>query len=61
MYCFLLFISSIALETVFTTATGTARVTDFMPYSLHDNCVVRIVTGMSGQVEFDMDLVIRLR
>jgi GH15 family glucan-1,4-alpha-glucosidase len=50
---------TLILETVFTTALGTARVTDFMPYSLHDNCVVRIVTGVCGRVVFDMDLVIR--
>jgi GH15 family glucan-1,4-alpha-glucosidase len=50
---------TLILETVFSTALGTARVTDFMPASLHDNCVVRIVTGVRGRVEFDMDLVIR--
>lgn len=50
---------TLILETVFTTARGAARVTDFMPYSLQDNCVVRIVTGMRGQIGFDMDLVIR--
>jgi GH15 family glucan-1,4-alpha-glucosidase len=50
---------TLILETVFTTALGTAQVTDFMPYSLHDNCLVRIVTGVRGRAEFDMDLVMR--
>jgi len=50
---------TLILETLFTTAQGTARITDFMPYSLQDNCVVRIVTGVCGRVAFDMDLVIR--
>lgn len=50
---------TLILETVFSTARGTARVTDFMPYSLQDNGLVRIVTGVRGRVEFDMDLVIR--
>jgi GH15 family glucan-1,4-alpha-glucosidase len=50
---------TLILETVFTTARGSARVTDFMPYSVHDNCLVRMVTGVRGRVEFDMDLVIR--
>src|ERR1700736_840696 len=43
---------TLILETVFSTALGTARVTDFMPYSLQDNCLVRIVTGVCGRVEF---------
>jgi GH15 family glucan-1,4-alpha-glucosidase len=50
---------TLILETVFTTANGVARVTDFMPYSRHDNGVVRIVTGLQGQVNFDMELIIR--
>jgi GH15 family glucan-1,4-alpha-glucosidase len=50
---------TLILETTFTTTQGTARITDFMPCGLQDNCVIRIVTGMRGRVIFDMDLVIR--
>jgi GH15 family glucan-1,4-alpha-glucosidase len=50
---------TLILETVFTTAGGSARVTDFMPHGPGHNCVVRIVTGVQGRVAFDMDLVIR--
>ncbi|MCP5688491.1 hypothetical protein NL372_30050, partial [Klebsiella pneumoniae] len=40
------------------TASGRARVLDFMP--LDDvNSVVRIVDGIAGETNFEMDLVIR--
>ncbi|MDB5822329.1 MAG: glycoside hydrolase 15-related [Herminiimonas sp.] len=50
---------TLVLETTVTTEHGSARITDFMPYSSCDNCVVRIVTGLHGSVAFDMDLAIR--
>jgi GH15 family glucan-1,4-alpha-glucosidase len=50
---------TLILETVFITERGSARVTDFMPISAENSSVMRIVTGVRGRVEFDMDLVIR--
>jgi len=49
------------IETRFETATGVAAVTDFMPLADNEKKidVVRIVTGLSGKVEMDMDLVLR--
>lgn len=49
---------TLILETTFTTATGEALLIDFMPPGEHSS-VVRIVEGVSGSVEFDMELVIR--
>ena len=49
---------TLVLETTWVTATGRARVLDFMP--LGDvNSVVRIVEGLSGETNFEMDLVMR--
>jgi GH15 family glucan-1,4-alpha-glucosidase len=50
---------SLILETSFTTATGTARLIDFMSPAARNGSVVRIVEGMSGQVEMTAELVIR--
>ena len=49
------------LETRFATASGVVTLTDFMPINEGDNHVdlIRIVTGISGTVEMDMDLVLR--
>ncbi|GGX94421.1 glycoside hydrolase family 15 protein [Streptomyces hiroshimensis] len=51
--------NSLVLETVWETATGTAKVTDFMPQRDRAPDVVRIVEGVSGSV--DMLGVLRLR
>ncbi|MFJ4153286.1 glycoside hydrolase family 15 protein [Pseudomonas sp. NPDC089752] len=49
---------TLVLETTWVTASGRARVLDFMP--LDDvNSVVRIVEGIAGETNFEMDLVLR--
>ena len=50
---------SLILQTDFKTSAGTVRVTDFMPIDQHDSSVIRLVTGLSGRVVMEMDLVIR--
>jgi GH15 family glucan-1,4-alpha-glucosidase len=50
---------SMVLETDMTTAEGTVRVTDFMPPRHHHPRVVRIVTGLDGEVQMRSELVIR--
>ncbi|WP_144636589.1 glycoside hydrolase family 15 protein [Bordetella genomosp. 13] len=49
------------LETRYETATGTATVCDFMPISDDESRVdvVRIVCGVQGKVDMDMELVLR--
>jgi GH15 family glucan-1,4-alpha-glucosidase len=49
------------LETRFTTRTGEAALIDFMPQTDDEDKVdvVRIVRGLSGSVDFDMELVLR--
>jgi GH15 family glucan-1,4-alpha-glucosidase len=47
------------LETTFETETGRATVIDFMPKSSNRSSVARIVTGIEGEVVFDLELVIR--
>ncbi|MBY5454141.1 glycoside hydrolase family 15 protein [Rhizobium leguminosarum] len=49
------------LETRFETPTGAATLTDFMPVGERDHTldVIRIVTGVSGTVEMDMELILR--
>ncbi|MBK5006422.1 glycoside hydrolase family 15 protein [Pseudomonas sp. S60] len=49
---------TLVLETTWVTATGRARVLDFMPLG-EVNSVVRIVEGISGEINFEMDLVMR--
>ena len=49
---------TLVLETTYTTATGRARVLDFMPVG-EVNSVVRIVEGLGGETSFEMDLVLR--
>lgn len=50
---------TLVLETTFHTARGTVRVTDLMPIRGHAVDVVRMVEGVSGTVEMEMDLVVR--
>jgi len=50
---------SLILETVFATATGTARLLDFMPRNAQSPTMVRLVEGLSGHVEMATELVIR--
>jgi GH15 family glucan-1,4-alpha-glucosidase len=49
------------LETRFETATGAVTLTDFMPLSDDEDKidVVRIVTGIEGEVELEMELTLR--
>ena len=49
----------LVLETVFTTATGSAAVIDFMVMQAGHSSVVRIVEGRSGHVDFAMDMALR--
>ncbi|MGI8492221.1 MAG: glycoside hydrolase family 15 protein, partial [Acidimicrobiales bacterium] len=52
--------STLVLETEWTTATGTARVIDFMPPRQDSHSeVIRIVEGVEGTVDMEMDLVLR--
>jgi len=50
---------SLILETEFRTATGVAKVIDFMPVGGSDRSIVRIVEGLSGHVKMETELVIR--
>ncbi|MGH6889226.1 MAG: glycoside hydrolase family 15 protein [Rhizomicrobium sp.] len=50
---------TLILETRFKTARGEATLTDFMPLGTENSCIVRLVTGLSGAVEFETELVIR--
>jgi GH15 family glucan-1,4-alpha-glucosidase len=50
---------SLILETIFTTATGKAKVTDFMPPGTPESCIVRIVEAVDGHVAMHMELAIR--
>ncbi len=56
---------SLILETEFKTRAGVVRVTDFMPVSVADHdktvhsSVIRIVTGITGHVAMQMELVLR--
>jgi GH15 family glucan-1,4-alpha-glucosidase len=50
---------TLILETTFETASGSATLTDFMPPRDGASNLFRMVTGVSGTVEFDLDLVMR--
>jgi GH15 family glucan-1,4-alpha-glucosidase len=50
---------SLILETVFTTPTGKARVTDFMPPTTPHSAIVRIVEALDGHVDMRTELAIR--
>jgi GH15 family glucan-1,4-alpha-glucosidase len=49
---------TLVLETTWVTASGRARVLDLMPLG-EVNSVVRIVEGLAGETNFEMDLVLR--
>lgn len=49
---------TLVLQTTWVTASGRARVLDFMPLD-EVNSVVRIVEGLWGETSFEMDLVMR--
>ncbi len=50
---------SLVLETEFDTATGTVRITDYMPIRDAHPSVVRLVEGVQGSVDMRMDLTLR--
>ncbi|WP_405216144.1 glycoside hydrolase family 15 protein [Agrococcus sp. Ld7] len=50
---------SLVLETTHTTASGTVIVTDAMPTTNDRSDVVRIIEGISGEVELEQELVVR--
>jgi len=50
---------SLVLETTWTTATGKARVIDFMPFAGDQVGVTRIVEGIEGRVDFESRLTLR--
>src|SRR3954469_7134194 len=50
---------ALVLETEWETPSGVARVTDFMPRRTTHPDVIRIVHGIRGSVEMDMELVVR--
>jgi GH15 family glucan-1,4-alpha-glucosidase len=50
---------SLILETLFTTRTGKARVTDFMPPGAPQSTIVRIVECLQGRVDMHTELAIR--
>ncbi len=50
---------TLVLETMFHTPGGTVRLTDFMPIRGQALDVVRVVDGVAGTVEMEMDLVVR--
>jgi GH15 family glucan-1,4-alpha-glucosidase len=50
---------TLVLETDFATPTGQVRITDFMPPRQTRPDVVRIVEGLQGTVDMEMELVIR--
>jgi hypothetical protein len=51
--------STLVLETVFETATGSVAVTDFMPPGHTEPTIHRIVEGREGIVEMNMELIVR--
>ena len=50
---------TLVVETTFTTATGSVRLTDCMPIRGEAPDLVRVVEGLTGRVAMAMDLVIR--
>lgn len=50
---------TLILETIFETDNGRAKLIDFMPTTSAHSSVARMVVGLEGKVEFDMELVIR--
>ncbi|HEY5520734.1 MAG TPA: glycoside hydrolase family 15 protein [Candidatus Limnocylindrales bacterium] len=50
---------ALVLETEWQTETGMMRVTDFMPPSTSQPDVIRLVHGIKGRVEVEMELIVR--
>ncbi len=50
---------TLILETEFETSTGAVRIVDFMPILRDRTEIVRIVDGMRGRVQMQMELVLR--
>src|SRR6476619_5077696 len=50
---------ALVLETEWETDTGVARVTDFMPLRTTHPDVIRLVHGVAGSVEMEMQLIVR--
>ena len=50
---------TLVLETTFTTGSGRVRLTDFMPVRGDAPDLVRVVEGLGGSVDMEMDLVVR--
>ena len=50
---------TLILETDFTTSRGAARVIDFMTIRSGEPDVIRIVEGISGEIDMQMELIIR--
>lgn len=50
---------SLILDTLFTTATGSVRLTDFMPPGSPNCAIVRILEGLKGHVDLLTELIIR--
>ena len=50
---------TLILETTFTTEHGCARVVDFMPPKTDRSRIIRIVEGVSGEVEMHSELKVR--
>ncbi|HEX3664800.1 MAG TPA: glycoside hydrolase family 15 protein [Rhizomicrobium sp.] len=50
---------TLILETRFKTPRGEAVVIDFMPIGTDHSCIVRLVMGLRGTVDFETELVIR--
>ncbi len=50
---------TLILETVFTTSTGKVKLVDFMPIRERHARIVRIIQGVSGEVDLKIDLVLR--
>ncbi|HEY3639410.1 MAG TPA: glycoside hydrolase family 15 protein [Rhizomicrobium sp.] len=50
---------TLILETRFKTSKGEAVLTDFMPVGTDHSCIVRLVTGLHGVVDFETELVVR--
>ena len=50
---------TLILETIFETDSGIAKLIDFMPTSPAHSSVARMIVGMHGHVDFEMELIIR--
>jgi GH15 family glucan-1,4-alpha-glucosidase len=51
---------TLVLETIFYTPTGAVKMTDFMVPGSDRDEVIRLITGLSGEVKMSMDLRLRL-